>query len=77
MRLLKDTKGKRSWTLTFVAPGYLALILKFLAGGLTMPIVGIMPVMGGAEFAAAAGALLGIWVAREATEKPDGPAGGA
>ena len=75
--LLRDTKGKPSWTLTMIVPGYGALTMKFLASGLTYPIVGTIPVMSGGEFAAAAMVLLAAWVTREATEKDDPPAGGA
>ena len=75
--LLRDTKGKPSWTLTIIVPGYVALSLKFLASGLTYPIVGMLPVMSGGEYAAATMVLLGSWVAREATEKPDAPTGSA
>lgn len=68
-RLLRDSRGNGSWTLTMIVPAFTALTLKFLAGGFTFPVVGLMPLMGGVEYATAAAALLGLWVTREYQDK--------
>ncbi|MDH5185406.1 MAG: hypothetical protein OEX12_16120 [Gammaproteobacteria bacterium] len=66
---LKDSRGHPSITLTFVAISLLVVLIKFILAGLTIPGLGEVPAMSGVDFAAAAGAVLGIWWAREKTEK--------
>ena len=68
-RLLRDSRGVPSWTITMVAPGFFALTVKFLIGGLTIPVVGLMPPMSGMDYAMAVVAILGTWVAREYGDK--------
>ena len=34
---IKDTRGNKSTTLTFVAVAFAGLLLKFVIGGLTLP----------------------------------------
>ncbi len=69
MGKMRDTRGNPSITLTFVTVSLVVVLAKFALAGLTLPGVGTVPAMTGTEFAAAAGALLGIWWAREKTEK--------
>lgn len=78
---MTDSRGHPSKTLTFVTVSWLAVLIRFLLGGLTLGNLGAMPPMSGMDFAAAVGAVLGIWWARERTEKstsaaqPTPPAG--
>ncbi|PKM43237.1 MAG: hypothetical protein CVV05_15435 [Gammaproteobacteria bacterium HGW-Gammaproteobacteria-1] len=60
-----DARGRESITLGFVWWSWLAVMLKFVAGGLTLPVVGAVPPMGGEEFALCVGALLAAWLGRE------------
>lgn len=71
---MKDSRGNKSITLTFVSASLVVVLLKFALAGLTLPVVGEVPDMSGLEFAAAAGAVLGIWWGREKTEKGIGNA---
>lgn len=68
-RLLRDTRGDSSWTLTLVVPAFVAATGKFLIGGVTLGPLGVMPVMSGIEYATAVAAIIGVWVAREAKDK--------
>ena len=71
MRMLptiKDSRGRESHTLVFVALAALVLIYKFAVAGLTL--WGItFPVMGATEFGLAFGIVLAVWLGREWTEK--------
>lgn len=62
---LKDSKGKESTTLTIVVGCLVPLVTKFMIGGMALPIVGVMPVIGAAEFGLAATGLIGVWLNRE------------
>lgn len=66
---LKDTRGRESITLGFVAASWLALWLKFILAGATLPLVGTVPAMSASEFGAAVALVLAIWLGREWTEK--------
>ena len=66
---MKDSRGNPSITLTFVTVAFVLVLIKFALAGLELPVVGTMPPMSGMDFAAAAGAVLGIWWGREKTEK--------
>ncbi|MDH5785345.1 MAG: hypothetical protein OEZ16_07020 [Chromatiales bacterium] len=66
---LKDSRGKPSITLTFVTVSLAVVLIKFALASLAVPGLGEVPPMSGTEFAAAAGAVLGIWWGREKTEK--------
>ncbi len=67
--MMVDSRGKNSKTLTFVTIAFIVVIVKFVLAGLVIPVLGTVPVMGGGEFAAAIGAVLGIWTAREWKDK--------
>lgn len=71
MRMLptiKDSRGRESHTLLFVALAALVLIYKFAVAGLT--IYGLtFPPMSATEFGIAFGAVLAVWLARDWTEK--------
>ena len=71
MRLIptiKDSQGRESHTLLFVALAALVLIYKFAVAGLT--IFGLtFPPMTATEFGLAFGAVLAVWLARDWTEK--------
>lgn len=66
---MKDSRGKKSTTLFFVAVTWAVLVGKFALAGVTIGDYGTFPEMTGGEFAAAVGAILGIWLGREYTEK--------
>ena len=66
---LKDAEGKKSTTLTFVVVAFVILAVKFLMGGLTLPMLGAVPVIGAGEFGMALTGILAIWRHREHTEK--------
>lgn len=63
--MLKDSRGKPSSVLSMTVIGVISVIGKFLAAGLTLPLVGTVPPMSAAEFAAAFGVVVGVWVAHE------------
>lgn len=67
--LLKDSRGRESMTLSLVVPAWFALLVKFLAAGLTLPIFGTVPAMSATEFGLAIAGVLAIWLGREWTEK--------
>jgi hypothetical protein len=69
---LKDTKGKESTTLTIVVALLIVLTIKFLLGGLMIPILGTLPIIGAGEFGLAATGLLAIWLNREWKETKNG-----
>ena len=60
-----DSRGAKSKTLAFVTVAFAAVIVRFVAAGLTLGPLGQVPPMGGGEFAAAIAAVLGIWLGRE------------
>lgn len=71
MRLLptvKDSRGRESHTLVFVALALAVLLPKFAVAGLTLWGM-TFPNMTGGEFAAAFVAILAAWLGREWTEK--------
>ena len=70
--LLKDSRGKESTTLTFVTLAFVALVGKFLVGGMDIPVIGTMPVIGAGEFGLALTGVLGIWLNREWKEAKHG-----
>jgi uncharacterized membrane protein YfcA len=58
---LCDSRGKQSITLFFVAVAFGAVVYKFISSD-----------MSGTDFGVAVGAVLGIWLGREWTEKIGG-----
>jgi hypothetical protein len=65
---IKDSRGRESHTLLFVALAALVLIYKFAVAGLT--IWGLtFPAMSASEFGIAFAAVLAVWLARDWTEK--------
>jgi len=66
---MRDSRGKESKTLIFVSIAFAVTTIKFAISGIS--IEGVMEVsrFGGGEYAAAIGAILGIWLGREYTEK--------
>ena len=67
--LVKDSRGRESTTLTFVAISWAVLVIKFLFAGLTLPVVGQIASMTATEFGMAFTAVLAVWLGREWTEK--------
>lgn len=71
MRMLptiKDSRGRESRTLLFVALAALVLIYKFAVAGLT--IYGLtFPTMSATEFGIAFAAVLAVWLGREWQDK--------
>jgi len=66
---MKDSRGRESVTLTFVAASWWAVWLKYILAGLVVPHVGTVPPMTATEFSIATAAILAIWLGREWTEK--------
>lgn len=66
---LKDSRGRQSITLAFVGVSWLAVWLKFVFAGATLPLFGLMPPMSASEFGTAAALILAIWLGREWTDK--------
>jgi hypothetical protein len=65
---IKDSRGRESHTLLFVALAALVLIYKFAVAGLS--IWGLtFPAMSASEFGIAFAAVLAVWLARDWTEK--------
>ncbi len=65
---IKDSRGRESHTLLFVALAALVLIYKFAVAGLT--IWGLtFPAMSASEFGMAFAAVLAIWLGREWADK--------
>lgn len=72
MRMLptiKDSRGRESHTLLFVAMAALVLIGKFALAGLTAFGLGPVPDMSAGEFGASFGLVMAVWLGREWTEK--------
>lgn len=65
---IKDSRGRESHTLLFVASALAVLLPKFALAGLTLHGVSVPPMSGG-EFAAAFVAILAAWLGREWQEK--------
>ena len=71
MKLI-DSRGKESTTLTFVFVAFMAVFIKFLIGGMNLPVIGEMPVIGAGEFGLAVTGILAIWLNREWKEARHG-----
>jgi hypothetical protein len=69
IKAIKDARGRESKTLTFVTISWAALLIKFVFAGLTMPLIGDVPLMTASEFGQAVALVLAIWLGREWTEK--------
>jgi len=63
--MIKDSRGNPSSVLSMTVVGVISVIGKFLAAGLTLPLVGTVPPMSATEFSAAFGVVVGVWVAHE------------
>ncbi len=75
-RLLCDSRGKSSWTVTLAVPAVIAITTWFLFGGLDLTVelaarkIHILTATkSAAEYAAAVGVWLGFFAQREWTEK--------
>lgn len=66
---LKDSRGRESVTLMFVALSWWAVWLKFVFAGATLPVVGLVPLMSATEFGLATAGILAIWLSREWADK--------
>ena len=64
-----DSSGRESRTLFFVAASWLVVWVKFLAAGLTLPVVGTVPPMTATEFGTSVAFILAIWLGREYIKK--------
>lgn len=68
MRLLRDSRGTPSWSVTLAIPALIAMTLRFVLGGLTLFGVTI-PVWTANEYALAAGIWLAFFGQREYVSK--------
>lgn len=66
---LKDSRGKESITLMFVALSWSAVWIKFVLAGATLPVFGQIPMMSATEFGLATAGILAIWLGREWADK--------
>jgi hypothetical protein len=66
---MKDSRGRESMTLTFVAASWLAVWIKYLLAGIALPVIGTVPPMTATEFGLSVAGILAIWLGREWTEK--------
>ena len=64
-----DGSGKESRTLFFVTVSWMALLIKFLLAGVTLPIFGLVPLMTATEFGSSVAFVLSIWLGREWIKK--------
>ena len=69
---IRDTRGRESITLTFCTVATVILLAKFALAGLTLPYIGLVPLMGAGEFGLAFAAVLAPWLHREWVEKKNG-----
>lgn len=68
MRICRDSRGKRTWTLTLALPAWFILLAKFAVSGLSYN--GFTAAsMSPTEFAAAFGVIMSTWLVREYQEK--------
>lgn len=65
---IKDSRGRESHTLMFVAIAAMLLIAKFAIAGLTLFGL-VFPGMSAGEFGAAFTLILAVWLGREWTDK--------
>lgn len=70
---LKDSRGRESITLVFVAAAYAALLVKFVLADATLPLFGTVPSMSATEFGLSVAGVLAIWLGREWAEKKAAP----
>lgn len=72
MMCMKDTRGRRSKTLFFVTVTWIAMLIKFIAAGVTITVgeavTSIAP-MGATEFGTGVAMVLAVWVGREWKDK--------
>lgn len=69
---MRDSRGRESKTLFFVAIGWAALVFKFILAGMTFkypPIDFTFAPMSAGEFGAAFAMIIGIWLGHEWQEK--------
>lgn len=66
---IRDSRGRESHTLLFVALAALALVVKFCAASLTVLGVGPFPAMSAGEFGLAFAGVMAVWLGREWTNK--------
>ena len=69
---ITDSRGKESTTLFLVVVAFVSVLVKFIIGGMTLPVIGLMPIIGAGEFGLAVTGLLAIWLNREWKEAKHG-----
>jgi hypothetical protein len=75
MRLLKDSSGRKSWTVTLCVPASIILVVKFAIGGikyLDLVFASMDPI----QFATAFGLVMAPLLARDAVETFGNPKDG-
>lgn len=73
MTLVKDSRGRPSWTLTLAIPAAVLITLRYLLGGVAVDALGAtLTVVSGAEYALAVGVWLAFFGYREHDEKRNG-----
>lgn len=64
-----DSSGKESRTLFFVTVSWVAILIKFILAGMTLPVFGVVPLMTATEFGSSVAFVLAIWLGREWIKK--------
>lgn len=64
-----DSQGRESRTFVIVSLSWIAVWLKFICAGLTLPVFGAVPPMSATEFGTAVGLILAVWIGREWVKK--------
>lgn len=66
---IKDSRGRESHTLLFVASAAAVLVVKFSLAGLSVFGVGPFPAMTAGEFGISFAGIMAVWLGREWTDK--------
>jgi hypothetical protein len=64
-----DSSGRESRTFVIVSFSWLAVWVKFIGAGLTLPVLGTIPPMTATEFGVSIAAIMSIWLGREFIKK--------
>lgn len=69
MKLIRNSRGEKSWTVTLTLIPVSLINLKFLVSGMIFPYIGLQPVMSALEYATALGIAMAPLLVKEGVEK--------